>query len=264
MRHSRLKVAGLSCVMLLAVVLANCAQEVSKRKLSNQDVLDMVSLGLGEDVILDKIHTAAETGFDTSLESLKALKAAHVSDPVIRAMINPKAISSAASAAAPTANPDLPDDVGLYIKVRGKLQEMSPEVVGWKTGGALKHMATYGLDKGHTNGTIQGPKSALQVTNDAEFIVRCPEGTAITEYQLLRLDMKGDRREFRSVTGGVIHSSAGAERNAEKYDSEKIAPRVFKIKLPPLKKGEYGFLPPGNTSGNLASSGKIYSFGIVE
>jgi hypothetical protein len=235
--------------------------------MSNQDVLDMVSMGLGDDVILEKIRTAPETEFATDLESLKALKAAHVSDPVIRAMINPKAAAAppAASGAAPAAaNPDLPEDIGVYQRVRGKLVEVNPEVVGWKTGGALKSFATNGLNKGHVNGTIQGPKSALQIGTDAEFIIKCPEGTAVTEYQLLRLDMKGDRREFRSVTGGIIHSSGGAEKNAEKFDYEKIAARVFKIKLPPLKKGEYGILPPGSTSGNVASSGKIYSFGIVE
>jgi hypothetical protein len=228
----------------------------------------MVSLGLGDDVILEKIHTASETDFATDLESLKALKAAHVSDPVIRAMINPKAAAAPAApvAAAPAAvaNPDVPEDIGVYIRVRGKLSEVNPEVVGWKTGGVLKSMATYGVSKGHVNGTIQGPKSALQVGSDAEFIIKCPEGTAITEYQLLRLDMKNDRREFRALTGGIIHQSGGAEKNAEKFDYEKVAPRVFRIKLPPLHKGEFGILPPGSTSGNVASSGKLYSFGVIE
>jgi hypothetical protein len=263
-----LKVVVLLCATwALASFLPASSQQVSKRKLSNQDVLDMVSLGLGDDVILEKIKSAPETDFATDLESLKALKAAKVSDPVIRVMINPKAASAPAapSAAAPAAaNPDVPEDIGVYIRVRGKLAEVTPEVVGWKTGGVLKSMATYGVTKGHVNGTIQGPKSALQVGNDAEFIVKCPEGTAVTEYQLLRLDMKGDRREFRAMTGGIMHQSGGAEKNAEKFDYEKIAPRVFKIKLPPLKKGEFGILPPGSTSGNVASSGKLYTFGVIE
>jgi hypothetical protein len=267
MNRTFLKVIVLFCTFL---VVASClpvnAQDASKKKLGNQDILDMVSMGLGEDVILEKIRTAPDTDFSTDLESLKALKAAKVSDPVIRAMINPKAAAAApaASAAAPAANPDVPEDIGVYIKVRGKLVDVVPEVVGWKTGGALKSFATNGLTKGHVNGTIQGPKSALQIGVDSEFIIKCAEGTAVTEYQLLRLDMKNDRREFRSVTGGIIHASGGAEKNAEKFDYEKVAPRVFRVKLPPLKKGEYGILPPGSTSGNVASSGKLYSFGIVE
>jgi hypothetical protein len=267
MNRTLLKVMVLLCAMMaVASLLPGRGQELSKRKMLNQDILDMVSLGLGDDVILEKIRTAPETDFTTDLESLKALKAAHVSDPVIRAMINPKAaaVPATPTATAPAANPEVPEDIGVYILARGKLSEVNPEVVGWKTGGALKSMATYGLSKGHVNGTIQGPKSALQVGNDAEFIIKCPEGTAITEYQLLRLDMKGDRREFRAMTGGIIHASGGAEKNAEKFDSEKVAPRVFRIKLPPLQKGEFGILPPGATSGNVASSGKLYTFGIKE
>src|SRR5438445_5285821 len=137
MNRSFWKVAVLLCAILAcASFLPANGQDVAKKKLTNQDILDMVSLGLGEDVILEKIRSAPETEFATDLESLKALKAAHVSDPVIRAMINPKAAAApsvpAAAAAAP-ANPDLPDDVGIYLKVRGKLNEVTPEVVGYKT-----------------------------------------------------------------------------------------------------------------------------------
>src|SRR5260370_30135262 len=97
----------------------------------------------------------------------------------------------------------------------------------------MKTVLTDGLDKGHRNGTVQGPKSTLQVGSDAEFIVRCAEGAAITEYQLLRLDMKGGRREFRAWAGGGFSSSRGAQENAEKHDSRKGTPRVFLIKRPP-------------------------------
>src|SRR5438128_6295747 len=146
------KVAILLCTLVAwAGILPAGGQDGGKKKMTNQDVMDMVSLGLGEDVILEKIRTAPETDFATDLESLKALKAAHVSDPVIRTMINPKAAAAApaASAAAPAAaNPDVPDDIGIYIKVRGKLVDVVPEVVGWKTGGFLKSMATQGLTKG--------------------------------------------------------------------------------------------------------------------
>ncbi len=104
MNRPFLKLAVLLCTILVcASFLPANGQEVAKKKLTNQDILDMVSLGLGEDVILEKIRTAPETDFATDLESLKALKAAHVSDPVIQAMINPKAAAAApaASAAAP-------------------------------------------------------------------------------------------------------------------------------------------------------------------
>ena len=96
--------------------------------------------------------------------------------------------------------------------------------------------------------------------------VYVPEGVDIAEYQLLRLRQSSNAREFRSVTGGVIHSSGGATRDNVEFQSQKIAPRVYQIILDQsLGKGEYGLLPPGSyTSSNMASGGKIYSISIPE
>jgi hypothetical protein len=56
----------------------------------NADVIQMAGLGLSDDVIIDKIYATKATGFDTSVPGLTALKAAKVSDAVIRVMINPQ------------------------------------------------------------------------------------------------------------------------------------------------------------------------------
>jgi hypothetical protein len=273
---------------LLAFALAAslCLGQQASRKLTNKDVMDLVALGFSDDTILDKIHSAEATGFDTSISALKALKAAKVSEPVIRAMMNPHPGAGAAPAPAPLPPPTpaaepvpaepaptappvklvghLPAEVGLYVMRKGRLAEMDPEIVGWQTGGALKHVATLGLDKGHVNGKVMNSKSPLQLACPVEFIIKTPEGTSATEYQLLHLDQKEDRREFRAVTGGVVHSSGGAERNLVSFESEKIGNRVWRIAIKNLPQGEYGFLPPGVNSASLSSSGKIYSFGVME
>jgi hypothetical protein len=227
----------------------------------------MVSLGLSSDLVIDKIHAAPEASFDTSIDGLKSLKAAKVSDEIIRVMINPHpapAVSTAPVVAPATSDAGIPQDAGVYIVLKGVVTEMEPEVVGWQTGGVMKSIATQGLTKGHTNGKVMKPKSALQVTNPIEFIIKTPEGTSATEYQLLKLDEKGNRREFRSTTGGIIHASGGAEKNAAEFTPEKIASRTWRVKLTGLKKGEYGFLPPGVSSQSISSSGKIYTFGVME
>ncbi len=36
------------------------------------------------------------------------------------------------------------------------------------------------------------------------------------------------------------------------------------IRLDGLKRGEYGFLPPGVSSASIAASGKMYTFGVIE
>jgi hypothetical protein len=240
-------------------------QSVAKR-MTNQDIKDLVAVGLSSDVIIDKIHAADATGFDTSVEALKALKAANVPDAVIRVMINPRSVPVAAPAASPAA-PDssgLPQEIGVYISLKGKLTEIEPEIVGWQSGGMLKAVATAGLTKGHVNGKVMNPKSQLQVPTPVEIYIKTAEGTAVTEYQLLRLDQHDNRREFRAMTGGIIHASGGAERNAVQFETEKLGNRIWKIVLKNLTKGEYGFLPPGVSSASLSSSGKIYTFGVLE
>ena len=263
MRRVRIVTMALMCVLTATL----CVGQQLSKKISNQDVLDMVSLGLSDDVVIDKIHGGGETDFDTSIAGLKGLKAAKVSDAVIRAMINPHpapAVSAAPVVAPATNDAGIPQDAGVYIVLKGVVTEMEPEVVGWQTGGVMKSIATQGLTKGHTNGKIMKPKSAIQSPNPFEFIIKAPEGTSVTEYQLLKLDEKGNRREFRAMTGGIIHASEGAEKNAVEFTSEKIASRTWRIKLADLKKGEYGFLPPGVSSQSLSSSGKIYTFGVME
>jgi hypothetical protein len=263
MRHSR--IIGVAVVCVLAASL--CSGQQLAKKMSNQDVIDMVSLGLSDDVVIDKIHGAGATDFDTIIDALKTLKADKVSDAVIRAMINPHlapAVSAAPVVAPATSDAGIPQDAGVYLVLKGAVTEMEPEVVGWQTGGVMKSFATQGLTKGHTNGKIMKPKSAVQGTNPFEFIIKAPEGTSATEYQLLRLDEKGNRREFRAMTGGIIHASGGAEKNALEFTPEKIASRTWRVKLANLKKGEYGFLPPGVSSQSISSSGKIYTFGVME
>jgi hypothetical protein len=80
------------------------------------------------------------------------------------------------------------------------------------------------------------------------------------------LHESGNSREFRSVTGGVVHSSGGAQRDLIEFQANKIASRMYDIVLSSdMKSGDYGFLPPGAmSSSNMASSGKIYTFHVIE
>jgi len=275
--------------LLLAAALmfaAGAAFSQSNKPLTNDDVVQMVKGGFDETTTIAAIN-ASEPNFDTSVQALLALKAAGVSEKVISAMLNAAKKKTeatrpmaAAAAATPTtaANPDVPDDVGVYTKIKGALAEMYAEVVSWKSGGVGKSMLTGGFTKGHVNATVSGPKSKLQLGTPIEIVIKCVEGVTPSEYMLLKLDEKGDRREFRAVTGGVYHSSSGLEKDALKFDFQKVAPRTYKILLTGLKKGEYGFLPPGSGSvggtgggasgqtvqGGSMSAGKLYTFGVTE
>jgi hypothetical protein len=273
------------CTLVLAAILLffpGLVLAQSNKPLSNDDVVQMVKGGFDESTTIAAIE-AADTSFDTSVQALMALKTSGVSEKVISAMLaatKRKTAKPAAPVAAPAAaaNPDVPEDMGVYTKLKGALAEMYAEVVSWKSGGVGKSMLSMGMTKGHVNATVSGPKSKLQLGLPVELVVKCAEGVTPSEYMLLKLDEKGDRREFRAVTGGVYHSSGGAEKDAIKFDFQKIAPRTYKIMLTGLKKGEYGILPPGGGSvgatgggasgqtvqGGSMQAGKLYTFGVTE
>jgi hypothetical protein len=253
-------------VILLVMPCALWGQQLRER-MTNQNVIEMVALGLAEDVIIDKIRTVDSPEFDTSVQGLRMLKSGNVSDAVIRVMINPHArMTAVATDVAPALGlqkSGLPEEVGVYYLRNNELTQLDPEIVGWQTGGVIKRGLTLGLDHGHVNGKIMNAHSPVQLSCPTQFFIKTPERTSVTEYQLLRLYGKGNRREFRALTGGVIHAKGGAERTAIRFSPEKISTRVWRVRLSRLERGEYGFLPPGVAASSIAASGKLYAFGIT-
>lgn len=257
----RIAFASLFVVFLIPLALR------SQEPLTNDSVVKLVKAGLSEEVVLGMIKLQPAK-YALGPDDIISLKKEGVSDKVIAAMVE-RAHGGGAKAAEPAAKAgpgvDIPEDAGVYLRKDGKLADVDPEIVNWRTGGMLKAIATSGLAGSHVNGWVKGSHSRLQLSAPLEFVIRCPEGTSVAEYRLLRLDEKSDRREFRAARMSALGASSGTERKNEvAFDSEKIASRVFKIKLGELKKGEYGFLPPGAmaSSSAAASLGKMYTFGI--
>lgn len=237
--------------------------------LTNDSIIKMAKAGLGEEVIVSTVN--AQPGqYATTPDDLIALKGAGVSDKIIAAMVSRMASPAAAPAiaAGPAANsaPALVSEVGVYYKKSDVWADLPPEVVNFKTGGVLKSIGTAGIVKGDINGHLNGEHSANAVKTPVDLLVYTPEGVAITEYQLLRLRDQKDSREFRTVTGGVMHVSGGATRDLVPFENKKLAPRTYEIVLPNLGVGEYGLLPPAGSDPTASTGriGKIYSFRILE
>ena len=229
----------------------------------------MVKAGLSDDIVVSTIKSQPAS-YSTGPDDLIALKGAGVSDKVIAAMMDkgstaPAVVAPAAAPAGPS-GPGPVNEVGVYYNKGGAWADPNPEVVNFKTGGVLKSIGTVGIVKGDVNGHVNGEHSRNQLKSPVDILVYTPEGTAITEYQLLRLHDSKDAREFRTVTGGVLHVSGGATRDIVPFESKKIAPRTYEIVLPSLGSGEFGLLPPtaGDGSGSSGRIGKIYSFRIIE
>ena len=146
----------------------------------------------------------------------------------------------------PAASIDLPADadIGIYYRTGHGWEEMLPEVVNWKTGGVLKHVAIAGIVKGDVNGHLTGAHSRTcscppRKWSSIRLKASRPRSTNCS------VSTRSDSREFRTFTGGVVHRSGGAGRDTIQFQARRVAKGAYLVLLPSLEDGEYGFLAAG-------------------
>jgi hypothetical protein len=189
--------------------------------------------------------------------AIVSLKESGVSDRVIEAVVSTGRSGDGGLY-------DVPDEIGVYSEWQGRMLPLKTEIVTLRTGGIVKSLSTLGTTKGHVNAIVAAPKSPVLLDSGSDFIVRTVDGVTGDEFQLLRLWTKTSRREFRIMTGGIVHRSIGADENVVAVGVVRLGTRLYGIKPTyPLQPGEYAFLPPGVAhSASAASAGKIYTFRI--
>jgi len=246
----------------------------------------MTNLGLSDDVIIAKIRSATgadASKFDTSVDGLKALKAANVSDAVIKVMINPAPPPAPlVTAAAPmTLDPNFPPpEVGVYWKDGPTFVFIEGAAIArTKAGGRAASFATEGIRGQHWDAILEGPTSKNHVKDRRPiFYLYVPDGASAADYALIKLQKKGDRREFQVGSfGGIGGGKSGVKRDKEvSCSSEHVGIRMYKITLnEDLKPGEYAFFMGTGAQSNMSSgrvssssggsaSGRVYDFNIPE
>jgi hypothetical protein len=259
-----------------------------RKRFTNEDVISMVKLGLTEDVIIAKIRAMSAAGgdavsFDTGVEGLKGLKAAEVPDSVIKVMINPtQQPATIVTASTPmTIDPNLPPpEVGVYWKDRANFVLIQGQALtNTKAGGKAGSIFTNGMRNQHWDATIEGPTSKNVVRErHPSFYLYVPDGSDAADYVLIKLNKKGDRREFQVGSfGGITGGKSGVKKDKElAFKADHVGIRMYKVTLESdLKTGEYAFFMGtgqsatmsgargGNRSGGNAA-GRIYDFSILE
>src|SRR5277367_1187808 len=272
--------------VLFLLVSTTWSQPLGKR-ITNKDVIDMTSLGLSDDIIIAKIRSAAAGGtlqFDTSVDGLKELKAAKLSDEVIKAMINPTPPAApVVVAATPISNdPNLPPpEVGVYWKNANAFTRIEGQAISQaKVGGKAGSMFTYGLRNEHWDAYLDGPHSK-NLINERQpvFYIYVPDGASSSDFALITLEKKNNRREFQIGSfGGITGGKSGVKRDKEvAFTAEHAGIRTYKIKLDAaMKPGEYAFfmgtgqsstMAGGSTGGARsggAAAGRVYDFRIPD
>jgi hypothetical protein len=274
-------------VVVLCIITASSAwgQEPNKR-LTNQSIVEMVASGLSDDVIIAKIRSIIDADglrFDTSVDGLRALKAGNVSDAVIKVMINPAPPPAPiiAAASAISVDPNLPPpEIGVYWKNGANFVLIQGQAISQaKAGGRAASYFTYGARGQHWDATLNGPTSNSIVKDRRPlFYFYVPEGTDASDYVLIKLEKKSDRREFQIGSfGGIGGGKSGVKKDREiSFKSEHVGIRIYKITVDgDFKPGEYAFFMGTGTQSNMSAGrvssssggsamGRVYDFSIPE
>jgi hypothetical protein len=280
------RLTSLLAALLLLLTSTTWSQQLGKR-ITNKDVIDMTAVGLSDDLIIAKIRGAAAGGtlqFDTSVDGLKELKAAKVSDEVIKVMINPApAAAQVVVASTPISNdPNLPPpEVGVYWKNANAFVLIEGQAISQaKVGGKAGSMFTYGMRNEHWDAYLNGPQSK-NVIQDRQpvFYLYVPDGASSSDFVLITLEKKVNRREFQIGSfGGITGGKSGVKRDKEvAFTAEHAGIRTYKIKLNvAIQPGEYAFfmgtgqqstMAGGSTGGARsggAAAGRVYDFRIPD
>jgi hypothetical protein len=249
------------------------------RQIDNDTILRMAKAGLGDDILIQTIQLQPGH-YDTTPDDLILLKQAGLSDPVIATM---QAHGTGLAVRSELHSRTLPmheaslvnpvpismgiDEVGVYYKSKdGEWIPLKNERVTLKSGGTVKSLLTHGIVSRDMNGHIEGAKSSLILPTGVEILIYAPEGIDVSEYDFLRFREHSDNREFRTLTGGVFHSTQDVNKNNVPFEQKKLAKHIYSVILPPgMGKGEYAFLAADLTGTSATGSrGKAYTFHVTE
>jgi hypothetical protein len=255
---------------------------VAQEVLTNDSVISMVKGGLGEAVVLARIRSSP-ANFDTSTNSLLALKKAGVSDKVIEAMVSaPRSGAAAAAAPAPAvpapapapssgsapapsvsasarssaggAAATLPRD-SIYHLNGAKYTELQPQVI------EIEMNMAFFSQKSEV--VLGGAKAEYRITDKQPQFYSY---YAPTEALLVKLK-PGDKKNDRNLKmgSGGYHPFGGSSRQGVRSEdriavkSERETNGFYRITpASPLPSGEYGFIVLSGTS----AGGRMFDFGV--
>lgn len=265
---------------------ARTANQQQKEVMTNASVIQLVKIGLGEAVIIQKIRQS-DRNFDTSGSGLAELKAAKVPDGIIMEMMSPGAAGSTVSASAGPANGGNPNDPmsahepGIYLMEKSALAEMNPTVFQGTKANFLGTAITYGLKKTKMRAVVRGASAnTVAATSRPEFYFYFDRSlsnnsyamagflafgaSSPAEFTMVRMDQKKSSREAVLGEFNAYTSSTGArDKDIIEFAFEKLRPGVFKV-VPKadLAPGEYCFYFAGTPAGLGFAGGKLFDFSV--
>lgn len=304
-RWNRVGIVGiiiLACVLSASALAQEGVPEEREETHTNSTVIEMHELGLGAEVLIEKIE-GSRCDFDTSLAGLKSLKDAGVPDAVIvemiRAMEEQEQFPYLVGFEGNPHDPTAPHDSGIYLYEERdgvpQMTKLEPNAyTATKTGGFLKQRMTFGaskikskavLSRAHAQVQTSDPRPTFyfyftETTSDLSHSGNVFMGlfgdaasTSPNEFVLVKTNVK-EKKNCRELVVGQVSAYGGIQsgvrgKDAVFFEFEKIGPGVYRV-VPKedLEDGEYSFFyggtPPAGPYGSAAliGGGKVFDFGV--
>jgi hypothetical protein len=280
---------ALILILQLMSPLAVAQNQSQKEVMTNASVIELVKLGLGEAVIIQKIRQS-ERKFDTSNAGLAQLKAAKVSDNILMEMMNSGGSTNGTSA--PTVDPNPANgnpsdsksthDAGIYVMDKNNLTEVNPTVFqGTKMSWWKRAVDPTGLHKTAWRAVVRGASANTQVSSSrpefyfyfdktsnpayAGWIWWFGAASSPGEFTLVKMQKKDKTREAVLGEFNAYTMSTGArDKDIVEFTFEKIRSGAFKV-VPKsdLLPGEYCFYYAATPQGLGFAGGRIFDFTVL-
>lgn len=250
------------------------AQEV----LTNQHLIQMAELGMGDAIIMSQIENA-NNDFDASTTALLALKKAGLSDAVLAKVI--EADNNSDRKVVDGNDPMAPHRPGIYfMDSNGKMAELMPSVTGQsKSKGNFGRAMSYGIAKSKVVSRLTGNDARVQFAEVPSFyfyfdqktgtldqsgtvFYGFQQATSPNEFTLAQLDAHEEVRELETASMNNYTTEFGIdEKHTRPFDIEELAPGIFKVTPLDLVPGEYCFVYSGAAPYGYTQQ-KVFDFGI--
>lgn len=272
-------------VILTISILITSYSSFSQEILTNNTIIQLVKLNLGNNIIINKIETS-KNSFNVSTDTLIWLKSQNIPDDVISSMI--KAANNINNMAININDPTQYHPSGIYyyreINNNPNMSELEPAVVSQsKTRGLWGNAFSYGISNLSKNAVLSGANAHFQILenrpvfyfyfNQQQQSLTTSSGTlsgnaigkatSPNEFILIKAAKKGNDREFPMSSQNISGEQSGvSSKNQTGFQFQKLSDGVYKIYFnEDLPSGEYAFMYAGMTAGSTGNS-TLYDFSI--
>lgn len=231
-------------VSWLVILLFVGVQQALTKPLTNEDVVKLSSLGLGDEVVVAKIKQAPEVSFSLDIADIEKLSKSGISKGVIAAMIRRSTVTAGENGSTIAKSE-------VWVVAKEKRIEI-PSVTGYveaSIGQAFKQAFLFSF-KNKFAIIAKGTKAATRFATSPSTIYTRYNPSEIGVARL-SVQQKMDRRYIWVVSR--VGSNEGEFYPPEddmKITSERLADGTYRLTFKaPLPPGEYGLIAAGGSTG---------------